>query len=220
MRQFALTTKCPQCGHHNPLIGGKGDGADKIIEKRDPDAIMLQRVRTMNATQMFRYLALLLLISISAPVSADQFYLTAGAECNQSKSELVVWFRGAFNEAGETAIANLGKDGLDPRKLVSFTQHADGKYSIDTKTQTRICVLGKSKYTVNISPLMAPRFHPEGFCATRIGAKATVRLNKKIVVSDGVDACTETGRVTTKIIVKPNQVPVYEKVSAAKFYGG
>jgi hypothetical protein len=162
----------------------------------------------------------LILASLSSVSMADQFYVTVGVECNKNKSELVVWFRGAWNEAGERAIANLGQHSWDAQKLVSFTQNADGRYSIHRKTEISLCLLGKHQYTVDISPEMAPGFHPEGWCATRIGAVATIKLNNKVVARDGVDACTERGRVTTSITIKPRQAPHYEKVKAEVFYGG
>jgi hypothetical protein len=151
---------------------------------------------------------------------ADQFYVTVGIDCRKSKSdaELEVWFHGHWNEAGEKAIASLDKNGFDPRKFVSFVLNSDEKYSIHTKTESRICVLGKQKYAIELSPMMAPRFQPEGMCAARIGANAIIKLGNKIVAFGGVDACTETGQVTTRIIIKPNQPTTYQKISAEEFY--
>ena len=161
----------------------------------------------------------LLVASTSTAAMADQFYLTVGLDCNRIKSELIVSFRGAWNEEGEKAISALGKDGVDPRKLVVTTESLDGKYSYRTKTKTLVCVLAKHKYKVEISPLMAPGFSPAGFCGARIGANVVVRLNNKILAREGVDACTEKGSITTAIAIKPNQLPAYEKVAAEQFYG-
>ena len=161
----------------------------------------------------------LLLAFVSSASMADQFYVTVGVECNKAESEIVVSFHGAWNEAGERAIANLGRDSWDPRTLVSFTQDTKGKYSIQKKSETSTCLLGKHRYAIVISPELAPGFHPEGKCATRIGTMATVTLKNKVVSRGGVDACTEKGTVVTSITVRPHKAPNYQTVSAEVFYG-
>ena len=122
----------------------------------------------------------LLMVLLNAPLPtismADQFYVTVEVDCSKKETELVVRFRGAWNEAGEIAIANLNHHSWYAQDLVSFSKHADGHYSIHKKTESSICLLGKDRFDVEISPKMAPGFHPEGSCATRIGAKVTIRL--------------------------------------------
>jgi hypothetical protein len=157
------------------------------------------------------------LCSLSA--FADQFYLTANLKCDQIKSELVVSFGGSWNDAPESTVGGLTSDVVDPRKLVAFSQDATGKYSIATKSENRVCLISGKEYAIEVSPLMAPRFHPEGFCATRIGAKVAIRLRGVVVAEAGVDACTEIGNVTATVSVKPNRKPRYKTVDAKQFYG-
>ena len=159
-----------------------------------------------------------LVISYSTGAAADQFYVTVAVECSVSKPELGVSFHSYWNEAGERAIALAGKGVIDPRALVSFTQDAEGKYAIHTKSISQRCVLGKSTYEITVAPLMAPRFHPEGFCAARIGAIATIKVKGRPVVSEGVDACTETGLVTTEIHISPDRPVSFQRIPAEKFY--
>ncbi len=159
-----------------------------------------------------------LVLSSSTGAAADQFYVTVAVECSASKPELGVSFHAYWNEAGEKAIALAGKGVVDPRALVSFTQDAEGKYAIRTKSISQKCVLGKSKYEVTVAPLMAPRFHPEGFCAARIGAIATIKMKGRLVASEGVDACTETGFVTTEIHISPDRPVSFQRIPAEKFY--
>lgn len=164
-------------------------------------------------------LTALAFVAISIPAQADQFYVTVGLECNQSQSELVVSFSSAWNEAGEAAIANLSKNEWNPQDLVSFAQDSDGKYLIHIKNKIKRCRLGRHIYAVSVSPMLAPRFHPEGWCASRIGAAATVKEGQKILASAGTDACTETGDVVTRIVIRPNQAAQYTRVTARSFYG-
>jgi hypothetical protein len=165
------------------------------------------------------FLAALLFALVSTSAAADQFYLTASLECNPAKPELTASFHGSWNEAGEIAVSNLSANQVDPRKLVSFTKDADGRYSIIRTTESKTCRLGQEEYVVEFSPLMAPQFDPEGFCATRIGARVTVSLRGNVVAVAGIDACTETGKVTTTVSLRPKHKPIYVKVKAAQFYG-
>jgi len=163
-------------------------------------------------------LGTLLLLGFCASACADQFYLTAGVNCGPEKSELTVSFRGYWNVEGEAAIAKLDPNTVDPRNLVSFRQSAGGKYSIDVRKIRVTCSLDGRDYVVEFSPALAPRFHPDGFCATRVGASAIVLLEGKILAVGAVDACTEEGTVTRAITVSPGKPPIYEQVDARVFY--
>ncbi|MBI2745074.1 MAG: hypothetical protein HYX45_05775 [Burkholderiales bacterium] len=143
--------------------------------------------------------ATLIFSCVCLSAQADQFYLIASLNCNTPKSELVVSFRGFWNEAGEAAIASQSSEEFDPRKLVAFHRDSSGKYSIRTETVNKSCLLDGKDYIVEFSPLMATGFHPEGFCAARIGAKAVILSNGVTVAMAGVDACAEEGMVTRTI---------------------
>lgn len=178
---------------------------------------MKKETRTNGYKRNHVLMAAFLLIA-STDAMADQFYLTVAIECNSSVSELNISFHGYWNEAGERAVALSGENVIDPRALVSFTQDTQGKYTVHKKSISKQCILGKSKYEINVAPLMAPRFHPEGFCATRIGAMATVNMNGRALVSKGVDACTETGVVTAGLLIAPSKPISFQNVSAKVFY--
>lgn len=160
----------------------------------------------------------LLACLFSSSALAEQFYLTVGLECNEKKSELTAWFNGAWNEKGEAAIAALTANQWNPKDLVSFDKNADGNYSITSKVVKKNCHIAGHNYKIEISPLLAPRFHPEGHCASRIGATVTIKERAKILVSRGVDACTELGSVPTLIKVSPKHSAVYTEISAESFY--
>lgn len=166
-----------------------------------------------------RFLIALVITASGAAAFADQFYFTAKLKCDSPNSELVISFAGIWNEPDKVSVANLGAHRVDPSKLVEFSQDSSGKYSIRTKKTHRVCRIGKDTYGIEISPSMSPRFHPEGFCATRIGAKVTVRLLGIVVATAENDACTESGMVTSVLTVKPGNKPTYEMVNARDFYG-
>jgi len=153
------------------------------------------------------------------PAAADQFYITAKLECEEATKVLRVTFRGAWNEAGEQAISSLGSGEVDPRKLVRYVQRPGGAYLIKRITDRQVCQLGSNNYVVEFTPELAPRFHPEGECATRIGTRATIKLKGHVVAQAGVDGCTESGAVATSITLGPNSAPVYTTEPASRFYG-
>lgn len=159
----------------------------------------------------------LILGLVSASAMADQFYMMAGFECKANEAKLAVWFRGYENEKGDRAVSHLGENNFDPRALVIFVQNPDGKYTIQSKTVTRTCALGQENYSIEISPLMAHKFHPEGACAARIGISVTVKKNNKILVTEGFDACTDFGEVTTDFVVSPGRKTTYKKITARDF---
>lgn len=113
----------------------------------------------------------------------------------------------------------IGQTEFDPRKLVTFEKPNNDKYVIRTRVESKTCRLRDLNYTVEVSPSMAPGFHPEGLCATRIGAKIVVKLKGSILAAASVDACTETGNVTKSISLSPGQKAIYEEIDAKQFYG-
>ncbi len=165
---------------------------------------------------LFKSIVATFFVIASNQAIADQFYVTILVQCSTSKSELKISFNGYWNEVGEKAI--LENDVINPRSLVTFTQDINGKYTVKTKSISKQCAIGKSKYAINVKPLMAPRFHPEGFCATRIGASVIVNETGKLLVNEGVDGCTETGLVATEIRITPeNQISI-KNTPAEEFY--
>ena len=167
-----------------------------------------------------KLLAALLPCVLCLPATADQFYLTARMDCQPTRAELVVSFHADWNDEGRDAIANLGESGVDPWTLVNFEKDADGRYSISTRSVTKVCKMRGQRYVVKFSPLMAPGFHPERLCASRMGAAVTVSLRGKVVASAGVDGCTEKGMVTKTFSVSPGREPSYEFADAWEFYNG
>lgn len=152
------------------------------------------------------------------PACADQFYVAAGFECDTRAARLEVWFKGDWNDAGKTLIDKLGSHAINPYDLVHVSQDDKGVYSITTRSVIKACVLGREEYLVELAPLHSPRYTPEGYCAARVGARVKVSLRGKVVADRGVDACDETGTVTTRIQIRPGALPSYTEVPAEQFY--
>lgn len=173
--------------------------------------------RRATSTSKFRSLGLGILLLSSAPFAyADQFYLTAGLDCQPSNSRLVIWFRGLSNDAGERSTKNLGPQSFYSANLVKFSQATDGTYSITPIHEYRECNLGGAKYSIEVMPFLAPKFHPEGYCATRIGIRIVVEKGQEIVIDEGTDACTTSGLVSTKVTVDGKNY-IFEKRLATDF---
>lgn len=160
----------------------------------------------------------LCLVLMSKSSMGGQAYLTVGFHCMSEESKLVVWFRGYEDERGRRALENLGENGFDPQKLISFKKGEDEKYKIQTQAVTKVCRAGSKKYVIEIMPLVAPNFHPEGFCATRIGARVIVKLEGRVLVDEGYDACREVGEVITDVVISPKRKTIYKRIDAINFF--
>ncbi len=152
------------------------------------------------------------------PAFADQFYIAIQVNCAPKLSTLDVVFKGAWNESGEMMLRSLGKNSWSTWDLVEFAQDANGKYTMQEKKKQVRCQIGSSRYVVDIQSMMAPGFHPEGKCASRMGAKAQVTLNRRIIAEAGLDGCTENGNVTTSMTIAPGKAVAKTEVPAEKFY--
>jgi hypothetical protein len=190
-----------------------------IACRHSGESLCVGRVSFFQSGCNLRMLLALIAFLFSNTAFADQFYLTTTLNCDTSKSELAISFRGVWNEEGEKATANLQPGEVDPRKLIAFSQDKSGKYSLNVKSENKVCRIGGQDYIVTLSPFMAKNFHPEGYCASRIGAKISIRLQRKVIAVAGVDACTEEGMVIRSVSIVPGHKPSYKYVNARQFYG-
>ncbi len=172
-----------------------------------------------NKTFLTGCIFLIAFFLVSTEAKADQFYVTVGLQCDQKKSELTIFFKGAWNEKGKSMILQNDRNVWNTWSLVSITADSDGKYKIKENAISKVCHMKGQEYQIYILPLMAPKFHPEGNCASRMGANVILRLNEKQVMSRGIDACTETGMVTESIFVRPGKPIIYKEIQAEDFYG-
>lgn len=165
-----------------------------------------------------RKLAPLIGLVCCLPACADQFYVAAGFDCDTRASKLEVWFKGEWNEAGKALVASLDSHAINPYDLIQVRQDDKGAYSVSTRSVIKGCVLGREQYLVELAPMHSPRYTPEGFCAARVGARVKVSHRGKVIAERGVDACDETGSVTTRIHIRPAESPSYTDVPAGQFY--
>lgn len=150
---------------------------------------------------------------------ADQFSMVVNHQCSKKGNEFVVSFYGAWGEVGEK-LALSKKNALDTQDLVDIYLDENNKYVIKKNPRKVFCKLKNNIYLLKIDPELTPRYHPEGFCATRVGARLSIFLNGKLAANAKTDGCTEYGGITTEIRVSPRQRPKYTEVPANQFFMG
>jgi hypothetical protein len=150
---------------------------------------------------------------------ADDFYVFVSVNCDQSRAKLLISFDGVWNEKGAAMKAAHKKNRWYTWDLVEMKEEGDGKYSIQEKAILTGCQLKGKKYTIEITPLMAPGYRPEGYCAARMGANVVIYLAGEKVAKSGNDGCSEVGMVLKSILITPDKKPVYKNIPNSTFYG-
>ena len=153
---------------------------------------------------------------ITLPARADQLYVRVSVACTPSR--INVSMESAWNGEGERLVkARPSRDTWGTSELVQFALDENGRYQIAARPKTVTCALGKRLYAVEVEPALAPRFHPEGWCATRVGATVTLRAGDKVLFTGGTDACTETGDVPTRVELRRDGTLIAKRVPAQVF---
>jgi hypothetical protein len=159
-----------------------------------------------------------LLAGVSQTAIAEQMNLFVNLECSAEKNNLKIIFEPSWNEE-EAAESNLlEKNRWNTWDLAKIRVDNKGKYYIEKTKIDKSCTLGSDEYKVEITPMEASGYNPEGFCATRMGANVIVRLNAKKIVNIGIDACTENHDVIESVSINPGRAPEYKKIPASDFY--
>jgi hypothetical protein len=156
-------------------------------------------------------------LNVPLQAYADQFYMTVNYACDSNPSMLRISFNGAWNSKGE-ALGAVLKNGWRTEDLVAFDLDKNDKYVIHELHKSATCRLKGQEYKIIISPAVPPGYYPDGYCGARMGALVRVLLKNKLLVSRSVDGCTETGMVTTEIIIRPDKLPTYKEVEGRTFY--
>lgn len=181
------------------------------------DEINARRLNTFK--RLLRSLGATLALLLAAPgAAADDFQLNAGYDCKPDQSRLEIWFKGYGGKAAEVARHELPPNSFDPWNLVIFQKDLGGTYSIKRKRELATCAIGSAVYLIEVAPELAPGFDPEGKCASRVGARITVRLNGQRLVNEGWDGCTDLNQVTTRVVLKAGRVIDRRTVSADQFF--
>lgn len=119
---------------------------------------------------------------LSLPAHADWFHVAVHFECDKTNDFVAVNYLGAYNEEGEAMIQRLGKDGVDPWKLVEVQDDRITK----TNTVKRECALSDGIYLAEIGP--APgNGNVQGRCGAHMSAWTTLQKGSELLVQTGFE---------------------------------
>lgn len=96
-------------------------------------------------------LAVATLALLPAPARADWFRTLVRYECDTAANALTVTYAGAYNEEGDTMIAQAGDDAWDPWSLLEIRDDEQGTRVERIKRVSRTCDLGTASYRVTLS---------------------------------------------------------------------
>lgn len=166
----------------------------------------------MPAIRLFFCMAMLL---AAAQSKADEFYTLIGYKCDIEGDQLVLYFNGAYNDAGERMFKSKSENEWAPEQLVKSDK--DGKYIVSTQTIERECDLSHGNYFVRLGPSPSNN-NLAGMCGGHIGAWVEVMRGSEVFIPKrGMDSnCELTSPVTTKITISPKRV--YTTMPADDFY--
>ena len=163
------------------------------------------------------WLAVLSALLLPLAARADEFERLVGYRCDTGAGELLVTYRGAWNEAGEAMLATRTPTEWSPLDLV---QAADEDHYGDSKVVEARCVLRQVAYRIRLGASPQNR-RMDGQCGAVIGAWAEVTA--------GADAtpfrrelepwCHSDDPVVTRIAFRPaSREPVVTSVAQDEFF--
>jgi hypothetical protein len=148
---------------------------------------------------------------------ADTFSSLVGYRCDARANELVITYRGAWNEAGEALRATKTRTEQDPTALITVVD--DDHYGPSKVVEAR-CDLGRTGYRIRVGA------NPQGGsmdrqCGMEIGGWVEVSAGEGAAAfhHDFVRACDFKDRVVTRFVFRPGaSEPVATSVDAAEFF--
>jgi len=151
------------------------------------------------------------------PASADEFYELVGYKCDRANDQIVVTYRGAFNERGREMADHKGPNEWDPWSLVGPGKVENRLGELTTIKKS--CKLSDGQYVVEIGP--APgNMNYEGECGAFMSAWTAILKDSKVIGRYQFEQdCTDLNPVITKIVVRArSSEPELTRVQAADFY--
>jgi hypothetical protein len=168
----------------------------------------------MNRALMF-FVVLLWIPSLSC---ADSFHKLVGVECQPENSVLIVRYRGAYNEAGESMIKNKGSNEWDPWALVRIEDDGKRTVIVSIREVEKNCRLGDATYSVAIRPVPG-NYNVQGRCGAHMSAGVRIKKgSEEIINTDFEGDCHEDGPVITAIKIRPETKAEFTEVKSNEFY--
>jgi len=152
---------------------------------------------------------------MAAQSRADEFYTLVGYNCDEDNDQLVVYYKGAYNEAGEKLIAHKSENEWTPWALTKSDK--EGEFIVSEETIERECDLSHGEYHIRLGPSPG-NIKLSGMCGASIGAWVEVLRRSEVVIPrrEMDSDCDLKEPVTTKITISP--LRVFTMMPAADFY--
>ncbi|PTY38084.1 hypothetical protein BGP77_16670 [Saccharospirillum sp. MSK14-1] len=151
---------------------------------------------------------------------ADYFRVVIGYECNQDEDELLIYYRGAYNEEGDALVESGVENRWSPW---SFIESMESDDRIGTLSSIeRVCSLAGKDYQIRIGPTPGS-MSLQGACGVAMTAWVEVALDSEVIVpkQDMAPYCHDLETpTTTDILVNAASGDVEVKtVTHNEFYG-
>jgi hypothetical protein len=149
---------------------------------------------------MSRVIAGILFLLTVTPAAADWFHRLVGYKCDTENNQVILTYRGAYNEAGEEMMRNKGPQEWDPWSLSKTND--DGSFGTRTTVQGQ-CRLKEGLYEIEIGPAPMDK-NISGPCGANMSAWARVRKGSKLILDrhDFEAYCHPGDPVTTEIVIR------------------
>lgn len=165
-----------------------------------------------------RLLISFLLLLVTQVATASQLNVFVSVKCSLKRVE--VKFERAWNEDRKSMNSEKTFNRWNTEDLRTITSSDDVHYKTETVPKSVSCQISGSKIRVVVHPQFAPGWHPVGHCAARTGARVEIYRDRKLLIEDGLDACTEVGDVPVVIDVLARGKPIVVRMNAQEFIYG
>lgn len=160
---------------------------------------------------MSRLIFGILLLLAVAPAGAEWFHRLVGYQCDVENNQVVLTYRGAYNQAGEEMVRNKGPREWDPWSLSKRNEEG---FFATRKTVRGHCDLADGRYDIEIGPAWLDQ-NISGVCGANMSAWARVRKGSKVILDRHPFEvyCHPGDLVTTRIVIKSGGKEVLMKTS-------
>lgn len=171
----------------------------------------MPRMRWLLASPLFSLL-------FSHGVHASQLDVFVAVKCTRTRVE-VTFERSMEDTFDKPAVKVPNRWNTEELRSLAEADNED-HFVVTERPKTAVCRIAGVNVRVVVTPAFAPGWRPTGYCATRTGATVAIYRSGRLLLKDGLDACTEEGDVPVSIGVAPSGRPVVVRMSAEEFIEG
>jgi len=152
---------------------------------------------------------------------ADSFHMLVGYQCSPVKNQIQVYYKGAYNDAGEEMVAHKTKDEWNPWDLVTIQDDGKRTQIVGIETVNKMCKLRDGVYNVTIRPVPG-NYNIQGNCGAFMSAGVRIKRAERTIIDtnfEGSCQVNDLGPVITKVIVSAgSDSAAITKASQKEFY--